>query len=206
GPHVQVFDGVTGMAIAGPLASFYAYEAAFTGGVRVAAGDLNGDGRAELITAAGPGGGPHVRVFDGANGTEILGAYAFDSSMTGGVFVAAPPPIARMALDLPAPGASSTTIRIAGWALTQIAIDTDGTDVIHAWAYPVAGGVPVFVGATTERVARADVASIFGGEFLMSGFDFTGTLTPGTYDLVVFARNSRSLRFDQLRVVRITVN
>ena len=214
GPHVRVFNGVTGDPIAGPLASFYAYEAAFPGGVRVAAGDLNGDGRAELITAAGPGGGPHVRVFDGVTSAEILGVFAFDPAVAGGVFVAAPPPIARMALDLPAPGASSTTIRIAGWALKQIAIDTDGTDVIHAWAYPVAGpstgsgqaAAPVFVGAATQRVARADVAAIFGGEFLMSGFDFTGTLAPGTYDLVVFARNGRSLRFDQLRIVRITVN
>ena len=40
----------------------------------------------------------------------------------------------------------------------------------------------------------------------MAGFDFTGTLAPGTYDLVVFARNTRTLRFDQPRVVRITVN
>src|SRR6185436_4418414 len=41
GPHVRVFDGVTGAGIAGPLGSFFAYEAAFPGGVRVAAGDLD---------------------------------------------------------------------------------------------------------------------------------------------------------------------
>jgi hypothetical protein len=40
----------------------------------------------------------------------------------------------------------------------------------------------------------------------MSGFDFTGTLASGTYDLIVFVRNSRTLRFDQSRVVRVTVN
>jgi len=38
----------------------------------------------------------------------------------------------------------------------------------------------------------------------MSGFDVTGTLAPGTYDLAVFARNSRMRVFDQLRTVRIT--
>ena len=44
GPHVRVFDGITGDQIAGPLGSFYAYDLGFTGGVSVASGDVNGDG------------------------------------------------------------------------------------------------------------------------------------------------------------------
>jgi hypothetical protein len=49
------------------------------------------------------------------------------------------------------------------------------------------------------------VANFLGGEFLGAGFDFTGTLAPGTYDLAVYVRNARSHVFNNVRVVRITV-
>jgi len=85
GPHVKAFSGATGAEIR----SFFAYSPAFTGGVTVAAGDVNHDGRADIITGAGPGGGPHVRVFSGANGSQIWSFMAFLPSFTGGVYVAA---------------------------------------------------------------------------------------------------------------------
>ena len=88
GPHVRAFSlaggGVT------EIASFFAYAPAFGGGVRVAAGDVDGDGLADIITGAGPSGGPHVRAFSLAGGgvTEVASFYAYDPSFTGGVFVA----------------------------------------------------------------------------------------------------------------------
>ncbi|HEV8306372.1 MAG TPA: ELWxxDGT repeat protein [Methylomirabilota bacterium] len=85
GPHVRVFDGGTGVEIRG----FFAYDPRFRGGVRVAAGFINGDNKADVITGAGPGGGPHVRVFDGPTGTPIRSFFPYDSRFTGGVFVAA---------------------------------------------------------------------------------------------------------------------
>jgi fibronectin-binding autotransporter adhesin len=85
GPHVEVFDPITGVL----RFSFYAYEEHFTGGVRVAAGDVNGDGVPDILTAAGPGGGPHVKVFDGVTGTEIRSFFAYEASFRGGVFVSA---------------------------------------------------------------------------------------------------------------------
>jgi hypothetical protein len=82
-PEVKVYN------LDGSLAfDFMAYSTTFTGGVRVAMADVNGDGVDDIITAAGPGGGPHVRVFDGTNLTELRSFFAYSPSFTGGVFVA----------------------------------------------------------------------------------------------------------------------
>jgi hypothetical protein len=60
----------------------------FRGSISVAIGDINGDGLRELITGAGPGGGPHVRIFK-TDGVAWPGTpwFAFDSRERGGVFV-----------------------------------------------------------------------------------------------------------------------
>jgi len=85
GPHVRVWDGATFAELGG----FFAYDPAFPGGVTVAAADVNGDGRADIITGAGPGGGPHVRVWSGATFAELGGFFAYDPAFPGGVNVAA---------------------------------------------------------------------------------------------------------------------
>lgn len=63
GPHVRVFDGRNGQATVTP--GFFAYDPSFRNGIRVASGDLDGDGKAEIITGTGMGGGTHVRTFTG---------------------------------------------------------------------------------------------------------------------------------------------
>ncbi len=89
GPRVRVLDGKTGEQIPGPLGGFWAYDPAFRGGVEVAAGDVNGDGIPDVITAAGYGGGPHIKVFDGKTGAVIQSFFAYDPDFRGGVSVAA---------------------------------------------------------------------------------------------------------------------
>jgi REJ domain/FG-GAP-like repeat/FG-GAP repeat len=83
--HVKAFSGKDGSE----FVSFIAYSPGFTGGVFVAGGDVNDDGRADIITGAGPGAGPHVKVFSGATLAEIKSFFAYDVSFTGGVRVAA---------------------------------------------------------------------------------------------------------------------
>jgi hypothetical protein len=87
GPNVVVYDGVTFNVIT----NFFAYNQVFRGGVNVGVGDVDGDGKAEIITGAGPGGGPHVRVLklSGANVTELRNFFPYNQAFRGGAFVSA---------------------------------------------------------------------------------------------------------------------
>jgi hypothetical protein len=83
---VKVFRGKTGEGVF----SFLPFGPNFTLGVYVAAGDVNGDGIADIIVGSDQGGGPHVKVFSGANGTTVLQDFApFGPAFQGGVRVAA---------------------------------------------------------------------------------------------------------------------
>src|SRR5262249_54751293 len=84
GPNVKVFNGLTGEL----LRSFMAYDPTFGGGVNVAVGDVNGDGLADIITGAGPGGGSQVNVYDGGSGALLNSFFAYDPGFRGGVSVA----------------------------------------------------------------------------------------------------------------------
>jgi hypothetical protein len=89
GPRVKVFNALTGAALTGVQYDFMAYDPRFSGGVYVAVGDFNGDGIGDIITGAGAGGGPHVKVFSGADGHVIESFFAYDPRFGGGVRVAA---------------------------------------------------------------------------------------------------------------------
>lgn len=61
GPHIRAFS-LKGEP--NRKTNFFSYSEDFRGGVRVALGDVDGDGEDEIVTGAGPGGGGQVRVFD----------------------------------------------------------------------------------------------------------------------------------------------
>ncbi|MFO0938000.1 MAG: FG-GAP-like repeat-containing protein [Gemmataceae bacterium] len=85
GPRVRVLDGAT--LGANTLQDFFAYESSFRGGVQVAAGDISGDGRDDIVTGTGVGGGPRVEVFDSVDHSVIRNFFAYDASFRDGVNV-----------------------------------------------------------------------------------------------------------------------
>jgi hypothetical protein len=84
GPRVRVIDGVTRE----PIRDFFAFEETFRGGVNVAAGDLDGDGFADVVVGALIGGGPRVVAFSGKDGSLLANFFAYDSEARIGVRVA----------------------------------------------------------------------------------------------------------------------
>jgi hypothetical protein len=87
GPLIRIWDGQTGAMVK----QFLAYDGAFRGGVNIAAANIShfpGEGPADIITGAGPGGGPHVKVFDATTLNTVSSFFAFDPAFRGGVTVA----------------------------------------------------------------------------------------------------------------------
>jgi hypothetical protein len=145
GPQVEVYDGQTGAIVA----SFFAYDSSFAGGVSVAVGDVNGDGRDEIITGPGIGGGPQVNVFDGS-GDRLASFLAYDPSFRGGVRVAA--------ADLDGSGAADV---VTGPGI-------GGGPNVRTFSLPPGTGTPTQVGSFF-----AYAPSFTGGVYVAAG-DVTG--------------------------------
>jgi hypothetical protein len=186
GPNVKVFDGADlakGQAVA--TANFFAFHPAFAGGVSLAAGNINGTGFRDVVVGAGPGGGPEVKVFDGADlaqGRAVTTAdfFALDPAFAGGVQVAVAP------LDNTNP---NTVIVLAGpGGGPQVVVDNAASTVVNNFI-PVPIFLPFFA-FSPFFLGGFGYGGLFGygnyfgyGNFLgLGGFGGFGTfsgLTPG---------------------------
>ena len=138
GPRVAVFDGATGDMIA----SFFAFGNGFTGGIDVAAADVTGDGVADIIVAAGAGGGPHVKVFDGTTYAEVMSFFAYDANFLGGVRVAAGDVNGDGKADIVTATGPGGAPRVKAFSGADLAVLYD----FFAFAPQFQGGVSVAVG------------------------------------------------------------
>src|SRR5262245_32781875 len=86
--QVKTLDGQTGQELAGALGSFLAFGPGVDGGVWLAAGDVNGDGRADLIASAAAG-GDRIKVFSGTDGSLLANWTVGNQVSLGGARVAA---------------------------------------------------------------------------------------------------------------------
>lgn len=114
----------------------------------------------------------------------------------------------RMSLDTPSNGASvSQPFLLAGWATDRDAPAGTGVDALHAWAFPADGSPAIFLGTPEYGFARPDVGSIFGPQFTSCGFNLAvKSLSPGSYQIVVYARSTVTGSFSQFRVVTVSVD
>src|SRR5262249_26937411 len=102
----------------------------------------------------------------------------------------------RTQVSIDAPGNQTTAppvFFVQGWAVDVASHSGPGIDAVHVWAYPNPGSAtpPLFLGVAAYGGPRPDVAALYGADFMNSGFSLsTNTLSPGSYRIAVFARNS----------------
>jgi hypothetical protein len=190
-PALNKFTAVGADAGAGPLVtitfqngtyvSFFAYDASFRGGVRVAIGDVNGDGSPDIITGAGAGGGPQVDVYNVDNSTGAVSLqtsfFAFDEPFfAGGVYVAAGDTNADGFDDVVVGAGAGGGPRVQVYAGSATGLVTSSTlNDFFAYSLAFTGGVVVAAG---DRNADFDseviTAPASNGGFNIKSFDVNG--------------------------------
>lgn len=149
GPHVRVIK-MNGQV----LAEFYAFDPTFKGGVRVAAGDLDGDGKDEIITGAGPGGGPRVKAFK-INGTVAADLLVYAPDFRGGVDVASADVIGDSKEEI-------ITANGKGEAGLVRVLAINGAELsrIYAYSSTYKGGVRVSAGNVKTSSSKSEILTV----------------------------------------------
>lgn len=149
-PHVKVFSGADGST---ELRSFFAFGPSFTGGVRVAAGDVNGDGRADIIAGTGPG-AAQVTVFSGTDSSVLRNFIAYPG-FTGGIYVAAG--------DIDGNGFDDIiTGTGSGASHVKVFSGQNGSELQSFFAFPTGTGGVRVAGTDLNGNGRADIIATTG--------------------------------------------
>lgn len=154
GPHVRVFNGFGEIQFS---SGFFAYEEDFRGGVRVAVGDVDGNGISEIITGPGDDHEPIVYVYSPTGIRFPIDFYPFASGNTGGVGVASG--------DIDQDGKDEIVTSIVGGGQGWIkSYNYDEGETIAgdflAYPYDFRGGVNVAVGDVDGAGAEEIVAAV----------------------------------------------
>jgi hypothetical protein len=163
-------------------------------------GDVRFDpsGYSLSVAVALPTGNHTLRVYAKSTLTEV-----FDGIKEISVWVGPSP---QMVIDLPTT-TSSLPFSISGWAIDRSWTADHGVDEVHIWAYRTDNLVATFLGVATSDVSRPDLASYFGAQFALAGWELD-VLTPlpaTTYHIVAYAKSTSSGVFDNQAVVTIGV-
>jgi lipoprotein-anchoring transpeptidase ErfK/SrfK len=147
----------------------------FRGGVSVAVADVEGDGKDDIIAAAGPTGGPRIKIFR-ADGTTVADFFAFDDSETVGLNIAAG--------DLNGDGKAEIVVALAGGSAAYVReFSGTGTKVgeFLAMGDGFKGGVNLAVGDVNgDGLNRILVVPSVGGAAQVHAYDAHGKLL-GTF-------------------------
>mgnify|MGYP002780303786 FL=1 len=184
GPNVKVFDGRTGAVIR----SFFSYDSNFRGGVNVATGDVNGDGLSDVVTSPVSGGGPNVKVFDGATGGVLASFWAYASNVVGGVNVAAGDVDGDGRAEVVSAPAAGFAPHVRVWRIEEGVPTEVGS--FYAFESAFTGGAFVSVG-DLDGDGRAEILASpgVGGGPLVRAFSGTGS---SLIDTMVFDAGSRT--------------
>ncbi|NBR07798.1 MAG: VCBS repeat-containing protein [Planctomycetes bacterium] len=188
GPLVTVTFNNTDTLGNGPqYLSFFAYDPSFTGGVRVALGDVNGDGNRDIITAAGPSGAPHIKVFTlnlnsssgdwSVNPQPISQFYAFNQpTFKGGVYIAAGDTNNDGFDDIICGAGATGGPRVTVYAGTSNGVDS-ASPLNNFFAYPQKfnGGVVVTAGQRNSNAGEeVIVAPASNAGYNIRSYDVNG--------------------------------
>jgi RHS repeat-associated protein len=187
----------------------YAYDG---DGMRARASGTAGDGLRYFIRGLGgqllaeyddpPGDGDVLREYVYLNG-QLLASREGPATFGEG---------APEAMNIDVPGENATVSQpfwMMGWAIDGRAASGTGVAALNGWAYPLplGSGSPVFVGAPGLGDGRPDVGAAFGGSrFTSSGYHLLVTgLTPGWYQIHLYALSTVTWQFDQERWVDVLI-